>query len=800
MTKTGWVWYVILGMFYLSLSVITFTYFQEATHIRDMYSQSEIVGEFAGSDWVSWKNTEKGVVAERVHPLPEYKALDKSPIQPGDRLLSLNGTPILKKEVADKITSVLNPEKNLFTVVLERPNPFTLSREEITTFIFNGFRLSFGFNEIAIYWHLIGWIVGMGAFVALIMLAILLPIMRGNWKQYIPLLGIVSSALVFFFLQLIRHLYLIVENNLQNIGFEKVFLISYVALLLIYAACYFYFKSNSRNILVLIPSIAVGIFLCVNLYQVIFIEKRAVLYQDLIERYAILYFLLHIAGGLFLFISGSWESRSLRSFLGLLGIALLAGLGIWYYTHPHPVSWIHREHILFGYSLLLFFPLVNATFLQLQFGKVSLVITKSIQYLVAFVFSLVIYLLITQLFEYLRPGIQSRQILEFVTFVLLMMILRLAYLANENKFNKYFVSSQQQQLQKFKTFIASIPRYTSVANLRYDLVEQLTDFFNAENVHLWWKETLPENEAENDFYQRQENIYITLTDHHTVWSKTKEISPFRLDSELEKQMQKSAYTLICPITMDAENYALLQLGKKRRGVYNLSDLELISQLIQQTQLTLNVLHLVNREKELIQQTYEANLTALRSQINPHFLFNTLNSIGEMVHESAELAEQAVEKLAYIFRYTLDKSSQNFVSLGNEMSLISTYLELEKFRFGDRLNVHINMEPSVKEVQIPAFILSTLVENCIKHGISKILGKGLVSVEAFKEEGYLVCEVIDNGPGIDLTRIHKSHGLSNSIARLENIYDLKNLLYFENTGEGTYVRMKIPLADQPQMAQ
>lgn len=110
-----------------------------------------------------------------------------------------------------------------------------------------------------------------------------------------------------------------------------------------------------------------------------------------------------------------------------------------------------------------------------------------------------------------------------------------------------------------------------------------------------------------------------------------------------------------------------------------------------------------------------------------------------------------------------------------------------------------MAPDVKEVQVPSFILSTLVENCIKHGIAKILGKGQVSVEAFREGEYLVCEVVDNGPGIDLTRIHKSHGLSSSIARLENIYDLKNLLYFENTGEGTYVRMKIPLVGHSQMA-
>ncbi|MEM7657819.1 MAG: hypothetical protein AAF399_16965, partial [Bacteroidota bacterium] len=131
-------------------------------------------------------------------------------------------------------------------------------------------------------------------------------------------------------------------------------------------------------------------------------------------------------------------------------------------------------------------------------------------------------------------------------------------------------------------------------------------------------------------------------------------------------------------------------------------------------------------------------------------------------------------------------------------LITTYLDLEKIRFGDRLMMKIDISPDVKEVPIPAFILSTLVENTIKHGIAKILHPGIVSVKGFREGDFLVCEVVDNGPGIDLSRIYKSHGLSSSISRLENIYDLKNLLYFENTGEGTYVRMKIPLVKHPQL--
>ncbi|MEO0470425.1 MAG: histidine kinase, partial [Bacteroidota bacterium] len=541
-----------------------------------------------------------------------------------------------------------------------------------------------------------------------------------------------------------------------------------------------------------IPSVLIGGWFLYRVYQIVYVSQSLKYFHDILEEYAAVFALLHILAGIGFFLVDN--RPSMRGLILVTGVGLFSLLGLVYYSFTEPDTFFHREHALFVFNLLLFFPLVNAAFLQLQFGKVSLVITRTIQYLVIAILSIFLYLLIAQLYAYLQPSVQYRRLLEFVTFMLIALVVRVIYLANQNKVNRYFVTPQQERLTRFKAFIAQIPQYTSRRMLRKDLVEQLSDYFDSQTAYLWWKGDPPDNEAERMYQKKQEEVYQALKDNKTVWSRTKEIATFSMADGLEEMVQKSPYFLVCPITVDEENFALLMLGKKRRGVYNLSDLELISQLIQQTQLTLNVLQLYAREKELIQQTYEANLTALRSQINPHFLFNTLNSIGELVHESADLAEQAVEKLAYIFRYTLRMSSQNYVSLSDEMSLISTYLDLEKIRFGERLNVHIEVAPEVKDTQIPAFILMTLTENCVKHGIAKILHKGIVSVEAFRDDQFLVCEVYDNGPGIDLSRIYKSTGLSNSIARLENIYDRKNLLEFENTGEGTMVRMRIPLEE------
>jgi len=444
---------------------------------------------------------------------------------------------------------------------------------------------------------------------------------------------------------------------------------------------------------------------------------------------------------------------------------------------------------------------MNASYLRSQFGKVSLVVTQTFQYLVTFLLAVVLYLVISQLFDYIQPNITYRRFLEFVTFLLLMAIVRGLYLINESRLTKYFVTAQRERLTQFYGFINRISQYLNPKELDKDLRGEVQAYFNAESVQVWWNPRDGEVPRMIDGIDHPKELYQKLRENNMVWSRNKEISPLTLDEELETEMLDSSLALVSALTIevDEDRYGLLLLGKKKRGVYNLSDLDLISQLVQQTQLTINVMRRVEREKELVEQTYEANLTALRSQINPHFLFNTLNSITELVHESADLAEQAVEKLAFILRFTTKKSNEQFLPLQEEMSLIRTYLELEQIRFGERLKVEIEVAEDTRDLQVPSFILQTLVENTIKHGIAKIMHPGFVSVKTFKQEDSLICEVYDNGPGIDLSRIYKSTGLSNSISRLEKLYDMKDLLHFENTGDGTLVRMRIPLPDSPHLS-
>ena len=800
--RKRWPWLLTLGLFYLGLVVQVWFYFQAVSDCYTFQVVDGLPAEFEGNDWVVWKNTEGGVIADKVHPLPGYLPLDQARIRPGDRLQSVDYQEIISADVVDNITSAAEPGY-VFAAELTRTDPYTQTKEEIDgAFITNGFRLSFSFNELGAYWSLKGWIVGLGAFLGMVVLAILLPLVRRtNFGENFSVLLVVVLAFLFFGLQLFHHLYLIVENKLDEtgVGAEKLYLMGFILLFFAYIISYFAFKAESPARWMVLPSVLIAGLYLYSFYDIVYVDKQLKHFHILIENYCAIFFLWHLAGALILYLIKKWDQQERQAAMALMSVALVALVGCWYFTDPaHHTQLMHREHAWFFIYLVNFFPVLNASYLRSQFGKISLVVTQTFQYLVTFVFGIVLYVAVSQLFDYLQPNITYRRFLEFVAFLLLMVVLRILYTTNESRLTRYFVTAQRERLTSFYSFINRISQYLNAEELNRDLTRETQEYFRAEPVQIWWATRDYETPTPIEDIDNPHAIYEHLRRNNTVWSKNKEISSLTLPPELEEEVLNSPFALISPITIkvDEDRYGLLLLGRKKRGVYNLSDLDLISQLVQQTQLTINVMRRVEREKELVEQTYEANLTALRSQINPHFLFNTLNSITELVHESADLAEQAVEKLAFILRFTTKKSSEQFLPLQEEMSLIRTYLELEQIRFGTRLETEIEIEEKAKDVLVPSFILQTLVENCIKHGIAKIMYPGFISVKARREESFLVCEVYDNGPGIDVSRIYQSTGLSNSISRLEKLYDMKDLLQFENTGEGTRVTMRIPLPDSP----
>ena len=175
------------------------------------------------------------------------------------------------------------------------------------------------------------------------------------------------------------------------------------------------------------------------------------------------------------------------------------------------------------------------------------------------------------------------------------------------------------------------------------------------------------------------------------------------------------------------------------------------------------------EERLTRMKTEAELQALQAKINPHFLFNTLNSIASLISENPKAAESTVEKLSELFRYTLRNAERNTVSVGDELDIVRTYLEIEKVRFGERLRYDIRCDAGVRDLTIPALIIQPLVENSIKHGIGPKVDGGTIIIEAKQREKNCEISVIDDGKGLNGTRNEGGFGLKSIEERLRLRY-------------------------------
>jgi len=201
-------------------------------------------------------------------------------------------------------------------------------------------------------------------------------------------------------------------------------------------------------------------------------------------------------------------------------------------------------------------------------------------------------------------------------------------------------------------------------------------------------------------------------------------------------------------------------------------------------------------QELRLQTSRSELKALRAQINPHFLFNALNAIASLIHTDPARADAAVEQLAEVFRYTLRRSEQEWAPLDQELAFARAYLEVEQARFGRRLEFSISASPDLARAQVPSMLLQTLVENAVKHGISRLRTPGRIEVSASRQAGELTLEVRDTGPGIDaFTRpspTGESFGLRSVRDRLEGHFGTQASLDLFRERDQTIARIRMPL--------
>jgi signal transduction histidine kinase len=175
--------------------------------------------------------------------------------------------------------------------------------------------------------------------------------------------------------------------------------------------------------------------------------------------------------------------------------------------------------------------------------------------------------------------------------------------------------------------------------------------------------------------------------------------------------------------------------------------------------------------QLQKQLSEARLEALRMQINPHFLFNALNTVSMLTERDPKAARRVTARLSKLLRYALDKSDEQEVPLERELQFLDDYLDIMQLRFEDRLNVRKDVAPDMLEAQVPPLLLQPLAENAIKHGIGRTKEGGRITIRAVRRGDTLQVSLRDDGPGFDGARDGGSDGigLKNTRARLHQLY-------------------------------
>ena len=212
----------------------------------------------------------------------------------------------------------------------------------------------------------------------------------------------------------------------------------------------------------------------------------------------------------------------------------------------------------------------------------------------------------------------------------------------------------------------------------------------------------------------------------------------------------------------------------------------------------NALRIEMKLEEQKRLLLEARLDALQRQINPHFLFNTLNSIASLVRMKPELAREMTVKLANILRALL-KDHDTYVPLSDELSFTDDYLDIEVVRFGaDKLRVEKDIDPRTLEVLVPSILLQPLIENSIKHGLEPRINGGTVTLRSRLEGDRVLIEVADDGVGMGnrpasaFKRTGAGIGMKNVQERLEVLYgNQAQFSVVSNPGRGTLVSIELP---------
>lgn len=202
-----------------------------------------------------------------------------------------------------------------------------------------------------------------------------------------------------------------------------------------------------------------------------------------------------------------------------------------------------------------------------------------------------------------------------------------------------------------------------------------------------------------------------------------------------------------------------------------------------------------RASRLEAQLAKSELQALKMQLHPHFLFNTLHTISSLMNRDVEAAEKMIARLSDLLRQTLQNVGVQEVTLKQELDFLQSYLEIEEIRFQDRLRINLNIDPRALDAFVPNLLLQPLVENAVRHGIAAKASSGKIGIEAQKRNGRLWIRVTDDGPGLKKD-LKEGIGLSNTRARLKQLYNgIHEFALTNQVSGGASVELSIPFRKQ-----
>jgi hypothetical protein len=766
--------------------------YQRSVFIASLKDKGAAVTLHNGFDWIEWEEKENGVFVKKIYsPIVDNNIIGDDYLEPGDKLITVENTNIPDLLTYQQIMLATPPTLLLNCRILKNNSQRRIKKY----YILYGYKPFLAGTGSSLGYQLYFYFSALLSIISIILLGLAWPFLKANFNKNYFLFFWLGLVGLFFIFQCIR--FTVIENDPQfkNYSFNEyatIFAILFWVFISIGIVLGETQTQSPKKIWdALVAALGTAMILLVSYlalkyHKLDFSGCELFLYQ--VYFCAILYWLIELYKKRY--IPTPYFIIAVTATLILLTIASCKILQLFPQLFQKPRL---KSIIEIAAIATFIFPLTILSRNIIRYGNIRLVVSKSLLYLSLILITFLSYLIYHDILKKIIVNELWRGLIELSCIILTLSLFRYLYALYQPFLEKYIKIGSKIKEEQLYDFINTLNKVTNSNELLESAQIAVSKIFNASFFYV-----LSATEKSTSYLQKhgikQEWLQVAdlLPESQTFWSANKEFHAFSFPQNLENSLLANKVSFIFRLNISGKAHICF-IGSPKKGEFTFSELYLFQRLVEQIALRLEILYLIEKEKTLNEKTAEAQLIALRAQINPHFLFNTFNSITELIHVAPQKAEEALEKLAFIIRYTLKVSNQTFVPLADEMLLVQTYLAIEQIRFGeDRFVYQIDWPQNLGKIPIPALVIQTVVENCIKHGISKITKQGVVRISSFVVNNILILEIYDNGPGIDLEKIDKGTGLKNIIERMGKIYNPKDRIEFEKKAEGTLVRLKFEI--------